>query len=253
MSAAFIPGNTYVTSPDLDDMAAIAACTISISAKRVVQDTYLTTAEIIDTTLTLEQIQILLGLIFAVNFNEHIPDDECDCDTTQKISYLLENSTMRNGELGDTFTWNSAEPSPTITRLYLESRRPGKGHSTYQVRKIDGYVILDCPEDDGVAVKVTLKDGKLASMADEPAVDVSYNGAIHRQMWFHHNICFRAANPQSPARIYGGDYNIYYHHSTDGKVFRDPKAGAAIYRIVEEDGKQVEEPAQYWLDALSDP
>ena len=252
MSAAFIPKNTGVTSPDLDGTYSFGCYISSISTKRVVHDTYLTTTDVVNSTLTQERIQILLGLIFAVNFFEHISDDEHSSDTTQKLNYMLEGSTMSNAELGDTFTWNAEEP-PTIVRTYSESRRPGKGQSTYQVSHVDGYVVLECPEDDGVVVKVTLKNGKLESIADEPAVSVSYNGAIQRQMWFHQNICYRAANPQLPARIYGGNSIIYYHHDTSGKVFRDPQVGAAIYELVEQDGNQVEEPVQYLIDALSDP
>ena len=216
--------------------------TTKVTTTQVIHKKHRTTANVLTSTLSIEQIQILQCLIFAVNFDEY--DDEGGFHKAFKLQYQLDGNSMSNTDVGDSFTWDSG----AITHTLLSSE--GTVDATYHVNMVDGYMVWYCEEDDHKSVTITLKDGQLESMGDQPAIKVLYCGSGHQtHIWFHHNRCFRAANPQLPSRINSSTFaSTCYHHDANGRVFRDPKDGVAIYELTLKDGVEVAEPVEYLIE-----
>ena len=182
--------------------------------------------DVIHTTLSLEQIQILSGLVFS-KYHSH---EYYHPNST--IKYVLEGYTLTDEHNQEQFAWKGDVVTYTWLDDDVDPDTENECVDTiaceYQVGYIDGYTILRC---DSESTTITFKDGMLESIADEPAVEVEYSNGFTVRMWFHQNKCYRPVNPDLPSSI---AYDWYSHHNSNGKLHRDVKLGPATYLI--EDG-----------------
>ena len=187
------------------------------------------------TSLSMEQIQVMSGLAFALHCNEYYPYDHA-------IKYTLDGNVMIDEYNEQKFIW----VDNTIANTYLLDGGVDGSSYQFQVERRDGYLILHCPVDeDGHSVTVTFKDGMLESIADEPAVKIvdPTTNEPNVQLWFHQNTCYRKANPDEPAEI---SHGFHTHRNSKGLIHREVKQGPAVYLI--ENGEHVEGESGYYLN-----
>lgn len=189
-----------------------------------------------NTSLSIEQVQVLSGLMFQLH---HL-----DCDLWMgeipNMKYSLDGNVLTDEYQQETFTWEG----DVITHTWLDDGST----DTYQVTRKDGYVIIHNDDDTNSEVfTATFKDGMLESMDDQAAVRFSsvVEPKYINQIWYQANICYRAANPDLPSGIVN-DYR--YHHNAQGKLHRSVSVGPAVYPIV--NGEVVKEESAYYVDGL---
>ena len=180
--------------------------------------------DVVHTTLSLEQIQILSGLVFAKYHSHEYYHPK------NTIKYVLQGYTLTDEHDQEAFVWRD----DVVTYNWLDDVDPDSDDVAeytddntyeYHVTRTDGYTIVKCDDNH---TTVTFKDGLLESIADEPAVKVDHFDGFTVRMWFLQNKCYRLDNPQLPSSI---AYDWHTHHDSNGKLHRDVKLGPARYLI----------------------
>jgi hypothetical protein len=186
-------------------------------------DPLATTVEVSKTSWTLEQIQIVSAVAWAMY---HLDADIVQC-------YTLVDDKMMDEDRPETFEWSDN----TITQTWLGSKYP----SVYRVEHKDGYIILS--RDHPNKAILTFKDGLLESIGDAPAVHFVMMNSRSHKIWFHANKCYRKANPELYA---SEEYNLRGYYDINGLLHRELSQGPATCWI-DDSGKIEEDSGTYYL------
>ena len=209
----------------------------TITVSHTASFTHRTVVNVISTSWSVEQVQVLAGLVFA----QHRLDYSEDSNTE---TYTLDGDVMKDSYGEEAFTWNG----DVIIARYLHDDDVEDSICRYLVSREHGYLTISCTANrNGDSVNITFKDGKLESIADAAAVVITdpISKRPSTQMWFRENICYRAANPTEPADICFG---WHAHYNSHGIKHRDVKQGPAYYLI--EDGELVENEEAYYHNGV---
>lgn len=188
--------------------------------------------EVEHTTLSVEQVQILTGLVFA-----KYPSESC-YSHERIMQYTLKGNVMTHVTEREQFVWEGdvvnytwLEVDPNTNGVADTENEYYPTHK-YQVKRAGGFVILTC---DTEHTTVTFKDGMLESMGDEAAIKIDQDNGLTSRMWFHLSNCYRLANPHLPSDV---TYDWHTHHNSDGVIHRAVEDGPAMYQV--EGGKYLE-------------
>ena len=185
-------------------------------------------ANILHTTLSFEQVQVLCAL--AHGFSDH-----------QDKLYLTVQDAILIIDGDEQLVWHSADDAISHSRTI--ERDDGASEicvNRYEVRRsrdcTGSYITVACGPEHPVGITATFKDGMLESHGDQPALILWGTGGYKVRSWFHRSICYRLANPELPAQItnYGSDSGskcIASHRNIYGELHRKVTQGPAIYEI----------------------
>lgn len=201
-----------------------------------VGEKYTITADVQHSQLSLVQVRILCGLVFATRYGHQysiIPDHRHL--VVSVVGTVLTTSVYQHQGPKTSFNWEGdlikcVDSRTAMDRLNDDIINVEKEYD-YTVSGREGHVVLHCPEDgEGYVVTATFKDGELESIGDEPAVVVcpqySEGSVYDCRLWFQHNKCYRAANPHLPSQHHEGYWS---HHNSEGNIYRDKAVGLARY------------------------
>lgn len=184
-----------------------------------------------DSSLSMEQIQVLSGVIYALYSTVFLVRGDT-------VSCTAECNSITDEVGEESFTWNHDD---TINCT------PTNGGVTQQLttERKDGYLILrgsiDCDGDIGVAT-YTFKNGLLESMDGAPAIKIENLKQDSIKQWYHRNTCYNKDHPDQPSDI-NGPYHS--HHNVKGQLHRPVAAGPAVSYI--ENGEVVDDESTYYI------
>lgn len=185
------------------------------------------TTKLTDDTFTPEQVQLCHALMFAVANTTIFASDNMDgvcqkCGGSCNLCSIQQGDTImwygRAFKIINRDTIHFGEASTWDVAASCWVRQP----IIYHVSRDDmtGTIILTSDNDHDNMVKITLVDGMLKSIGDDPAIiiapkDKYSNPTIGTtKYWFHYNTCYRASNPNLPAKI-TEIYQLYYNSKGD--------------------------------------
>lgn len=176
--------------------------------------------EIKRTILSVDQIQVLSGLVYAMYCTEY------DC-TQVTLGFVANANVITSADLTETFTWEG----DVITHVWtdIDEVDPETSTTVFTVSSDEDHIILK--SNGKFPMTVTLKNGMLESIDGEPAIKIGTSNESSTRVWFHHNKCFNEAHPLQPSSICG---NSYIHHDEMGAVYRPAAEGPARYYIENE-------------------
>lgn len=161
------------------------------------------------------------------------------------VNYYAKGHTLVDDD-GNTLIWKTEERSDKIVfPLNTETQNFFVTDMGNDSCEVNGYLDSERTQ----SVTMTLKNGELKSIDDEPAVVIYYGPSHTDEVWFYNNKCYRKDTLDEPAYIATRPDGVScFHYNSEGKLHRDFSYGPATYTVKTVDGVEARTDYAYYKD-----